>query len=436
MVLFAISLAGCGNGHEDSADPVLSDEVSHFGKNEAPLSLITDWPNLYGPDSNSCIELSFSPAKRFDPKVIWTTDVGKGYSAPIVANGNVFIVSRYDDKEFVECLDQNTGVKKWDYSYEATFKSTFEYSDGPYSTPLFSDGRIVTVSAEGLFHCFTETGELLWSRNLINDYEIVIGDWPVTTSPISIENQFVFNLGSPEAGIVALDWSSGKVLWSATDHPYSYSSPVVATIHDNPLIFSMTEIGLVCLDPAGNVLWEIEHKLRQEGRANAVSPLIVNDKVCIVTGPAVKPGFRCFQIQADGTYTEPWKNIRLLNSQYTNLAFYDRYLFGFTPVKQGGPQLVCIDLQKGKKTWTMKPDLGRGNLLVLGDCLLILGEDGTLAGYKINGDEKLAEVFRTESPILKKPCYTSMAFSKGLLYARNEEQLVCIDLGLVEQKDD
>ena len=209
-------------------------------------------------------------------------------------------------------------------------KVLFEYSDGPYSTPLFTDGRIVTVGAQGLFNCFTENGEWLWSRNFNDEFGVAIKKWPITTSPIAFDGQVVFNLGSPKAGIVGIDLASGEILWSATDHSYSYSSPIVANIHEKTLVFSMTENGLVCLEPhSGEVLWDIEHRLRQEDRANAVSPIVIENKVCIVTGPSVKPGFRCFEIQPDGSYTEPWKNIRLLNSQYTNLAHFKHFFVWF-----------------------------------------------------------------------------------------------------------
>ena len=93
----------------------------------------------------------------------------------------------------------------------------------------------------------------------------------------------------------------------------------------------------------------------------------------------------------------------------------------------GGPTLKCIDIVNGKLAWKAKPDLARGNMLAVNDSIIILGEDGTLASFELN-TSKLIEISRTDQPVLEKPCYTSLALNQGMLFARNEKQLICFDL--------
>jgi len=160
---------------------------------------------------------------------------------------------------------------------------------------------------------------------------------------------------------------------------------------------------------------------------NAVSPVVAGDQVCVVSGPKVKPGFRCFRILPDGNYEEPFNDIRLLKCQYTPLVPVGDHVFGLTPMTVGGPTLKCIDLVAGEISWEGKPDLGRANMLAVGDSILMLGESGHLASMKISFD-KMELTSRTAKPILKKPCYTSMALADGKLFLRNEQELVCVDL--------
>ena len=164
---------------------------------------------------------------------------------------------------------------------------------------------------------------------------------------------------------------------------------------------------------------------------NAVSPIVWNDTVTIVAGPNVRPGLRSFKVLPDGSFEEPWTDIRLLNSQYTNPIVIGGYLFGFTPMKQGGPDIKCIDLNNGKLCWSDKPGLGRCNLLAVEDSLLMLGEGGELGVVQINTTKMVLK--STSRPLLKKPCYTPMALNQGRLLIRNERTLKCLDLRSLKQ---
>ncbi|MEM9410995.1 MAG: PQQ-binding-like beta-propeller repeat protein [Planctomycetota bacterium] len=425
-----ISLQIKSQNHEKS-------KFDHIAGQTASLETDSDafkWPNIYGPEYNSVsrepiLGLDFDQLSNL--KRVWDAPAGKGYSAPVVQGGKIFMISRFDKREKIEARHAETGKPLWSYDYPTKYECSFEYSNGPYSTPVINHDKIIAVSAQGVFHCLNvDTGALLWRRDLLKEYQVELKEWPVTTSPIVYRNQIIFNLGAVErsAGIIALDIETGTTIWESTQEDFYHASPVIATIHNRELLFVMTDSGLFCLNPNnGKVYWNIDHRLRQEDRYNAVSPVVFDDMVCVVTGPSVKPGFRCLKVKEDGSFQEPWKNIRLLNSQYTNLVVVEGFLFGFTPVKQGGPELACIDIKKGELAWKAKPGVGRGSLLGVGKHLLILGEDGDLVIAELNGF-RYQEVFKSAEPVLNKPCYTSMALCDGLLYARNEEQIVCLSL--------
>src|SRR5437870_1549408 len=71
------------------------------------------------------------------------------------------------------------------------------------------------------------------------------------------------------AGIVAFNSDTGAVLWTATDHDASYSSPVGATISGRRHAVFFTPAGLVGLDPAtGAVLLQKPWRSRSAARAD------------------------------------------------------------------------------------------------------------------------------------------------------------------------
>jgi outer membrane protein assembly factor BamB len=396
------------------------------------------WPNVYGPQHNSTsLESNINTDWSHEgPAVLWRREVGTGFSAPISLGQTTILLSRVDAEEVVSCHDSNDGRIIWEYRYPTNFQCKYDYSNGPYSTPVANATHVFAVSAEGQLNCLDlNTGSLVWSRGLFDEYQIPKRDWPFAGSPLLLEDRLILNLGATdkEAGIIAIDLSNGKTIWEATSDGYAHTTPTIATIHGLQLVFVLTFENLVCVNPDnGTVHWQIAHQVRDPtgmNGTNAVSPIVIGDRVCVVSGPKVKPGLRCFRILPDGRYDEPWRDIRLLKSQYTNLVGIDGHLFAFTPMTLGGPTLKCIDIINGKLAWKGKPDLGRGNMLAVGNSIIILGEAGHLASFNLS-TEKLTERSRTAIPVLEKPCYTSLALNRGLLFARNEKELVCFDLRL------
>lgn len=160
-------------------------------------------------------------------------------------------------------------------------------------------------------------------------------DWPFAGSPLVLSDRLILNLGAveKEAGIVALDLSDGKTIWEATDHGYAHTTPTAATIDGQQRVFVLTFEGLVCLNPKdGTVDWEVAHQVRDPtgmNGTNAVSPVVIDDRVCVVSGPKVKPGLRCFQVLPDGTYEETWRAIwlspkRLIRDRDCGIGSYSK----------------------------------------------------------------------------------------------------------------
>jgi outer membrane protein assembly factor BamB len=346
-----------------------------------------------------------------------------------VLGERLILLHRVGDDEVIECLDPETGRPRWEFRYPTHYQCRYRYSSGPYSTPVIDAQRVYAVGAEGVLHCLrADNGELIWRRNLSEEYAVAEGLFGVGSSPLLEDGKLIFNLGAADrdAGIIALDAATGRTLWTATDHHAGYATPIAATIHGRRLLFVVTCEGLVALDPAdGRVLWQLDHQPQAPDSVNATSPIVQGDLVLMVTGPG--PGSLCLRVKPDGGCHEQWRDRRVLDSQFNPLAALGGYVFGFTSSRQGGASLRCVELATGRLCWSWDSQLDRGTLLAADGKLILLGEHGHLAA--LAADPRQPRLLSmTPEPLLAAPCYSAPALFRGRLYLRNERTLLCLDL--------
>lgn len=392
-----------------------------------------DWPQLFGPERTSVASANGLHLSWGDegPQELWSIDIGTGYGSPVVAGDQVVFNHRDGDEEIVQCCSVLDGAPRWVHRYPTTFQCDYEYSNGPYSTPLIHDGRVYTVGGQGQLHCLDlESGEVVWSRDLHADYEMEDDVFPVGASPLIADGRLIFNIGAVDkkAGIIALDPGTGSELWRSTDLGAAYCSPYAATIHGNDFLFVITDRGLVSLDPVdGKMDWIQEHYSRSPLSYNAVSPLVVDDMVLLVTGPG--PGAVCVQIQPDRSRKERWRNRRVLDSQFNSLILNGTSVIGFTAAGQGGAELRCVDIASGELRWKYHSVLRRGQGLIAGKALVLLGERGHLAAI-LAGEREPKVLSFTKEPLMKEPCYCAPAIAGGRLFLKDETRLACFDLSM------
>jgi outer membrane protein assembly factor BamB len=396
----------------------------------APID--SGWPKLFGPHGTSVsteteIEAHFPPE---GPPVAWERPVGTGYSSPVVTDAGLVLFHRQKAEERLECLDPETGDVRWAVGTPTSYSNRYEYSDGPYSTPVIDGDRVLALSAEGVLRCREmRSGDLIWERDLRKDYDVPQGLFPFGHTPCVDGPRIIVNAGGlkKKAGVVALDRETGQTLWTATDHGASYATPVVATIHDERHALVFTAKGLVSLEPeTGRERWSIDWGVQEsEDRVNAVTPLVYGDLVLLSAGPG--PGNLCLRILPDGTAVKVWEHHRSLDSQFNNQICLDGYVYGYTSIRNRSAAFVCLDLLTGKVRWEWESDLSRGSGLAVQDRLILFGEHGQLASLEVNPDAPVV-LSRTEKPLLAKPCYSMPGLHRGRLYLRNEKRVLCLDL--------
>jgi outer membrane protein assembly factor BamB len=389
-----------------------------------------DWPQFLGPARNGVYAgppLADSwPATG--PRVAWRKQVGQGFAGPAVAQGRVILFHRLGREEVVESLDAKTGSAQWRYAYATAYRDDFGFDEGPRAVPVVANGRVFTFGAEGVLSAIAlATGQPVWSVDTKRRFNVAKGFFGQAGSPLVEDGRVIANVGGSEdgksAGIVAFNADTGAVLWTATNHEASYSSPVTGAFGGKKLALFFTRQALVGLDPSnGTQIFQRSWRSRSQASVNAASPVVVDDLIFVSatyeTGATV--------LRVSGSTLEPlWASDDVLSNHYATSVYHEGHLYGFHGRQEFGQAFRAVELQTGKVKWSQERFMA-GTVLLAGNRLLILRENGelVLAAASPDAFHSLAR-----AQILTGVVRAYPALSDGFLYARNSaDALVCVDL--------
>ena len=309
-------------------------------------------------------------------------------------------------------------------SIPPAYRDDFGFDEGPRATPCISSNYVYTFGAEGALTCLDfNSGARKWGLDAKQQFHSGKGFFGVACSPLVLGNKMMLNVGGADgAGIVAFDCADGKVLWKATDDEASYSSPVDATLNGKPAVLFFTRARLLALDPEnGKVQFGFPWRARAHASVNAATPLVIGDLIFI--SASYETGAALLKARASGV-DKLWSSDDALSNHYATSVSRDGCLYGFHGRQESGPSLRCVELKTGKVLWS-KDGFGAGSLLLAGDKLVVMQEDGQLliVSASPQGYRELAR-----AQVLPKTVRAYPALANGCLYARSKDKLVCVDL--------
>ena len=152
----------------------------------AVAATAAEWPQWLGPMRNgtSSEEKLLLEWPDSGPEVIWRKPFGRGFSAVSVAGGRLFTMYADSLGEHAVCLEAASGRELWRVRTGKYYEEK-QGGDGPRSTPTV-DGEVVYVlGAEGgLFALMTESGEMIWKKDLVAEFGGQVPRWGCSTSPL------------------------------------------------------------------------------------------------------------------------------------------------------------------------------------------------------------------------------------------------------------
>lgn len=386
-----------------------------------------DWPGFRGTLRNGAVPVAAIHGWDFSPpRELWRHGVGQvgpAWSSFCVVGNALFTQEQRGKAESVVCYRADNGVEVWARGVPSLHNDV-PSGTGPRATPTYANGLVLAVSATGTVSCLrAETGEPVWVVNLSERFGATKPVFGLSTSPLVKSGLVVVNPGSNASPrLVALELATGETRWETESKGTDgYSSPHGATIDgvDQVLIFNGN--GLSGHDPSsGRELWHYSWNTAQN-EPTTVQPLVLPDGRIVVGGGNIGLGTRCVAIRKNGegwSVTEAWRTTRF-TPHFNDVVRLGDFLYGLD-----GGVLSCINLADGQRHWK-DGRYGSGQLLLVGDKLLILSETGQLACVAAKPDE-YEELWKIDA--VKGKTWNHPAIAGGRLFVRNMGEMAVFEL--------
>lgn len=400
-----------------------------------------DWPQYRGPsaDGTSTEKLLSKAWPATGPKVLWKRPLTDGFSSFAVSGGKAYTIVGQNVggvvQEVVAGLNADNGQALWatpigiaKYGHDGGNAGTADNKggDGPRTTPTVDGGNVYAISADLVLVCLDAAkGTKKWSRDIVREHAGVNITWKNAASPVIDGNLIFMAGGGPGQALLALDKTTGKTVWKTQDDKMTHSTPVVRDIHGVRQVIFFTQKGLVSCDvKSGAVLWRWDYKFNV---STAISPVVSGDIVYVSAGYGVGAGAcKVAKSGAGFTATELWRKNNELPNHWSTPVLKDGYLYGMFQFKEYGTgPLKCVELATGKEMWS-KPGFGPGNVLLVDNHLIVLGDAGQLVLVEAT-TKGYTEV--ANAKVITGKCWSTPALADGKLYLRSTKEGVCLDIG-------
>ena len=422
---------------QPARDRVLGSHGDVFSVADLRTTTAEDSPEFLGPQRRNRWpeRLLATDWEEHPPRKLWEMPIGAGWSGFSVVNGYAVTMEQRGDDELVTCLDVATGEVQW-YHAVRTRHETVLGGVGPRGTPTIHEGRVYALGATGILRCLDgETGEEIWSDNIqerlgLDPQSDRIGlPWGRSASPLIVGELVVVPWGGPGPGpyvsLAAYDRENGQVAWTGGEHQASYASPVLAALADRLQILSVNQNYLTSHCPeSGALLWQHPWPGMSASNVNASNPMpLAQDRVLLSKGYG--GGAQVIQVTCKGGddwRVEPiWANHRVLQTKYTNVVIRGDFAYGLSD-----GILECVRLRDGRRQWK-GGRYGQGQLLGVGDALLVQAESGDVALVAAIPDRH-QELGRFSA--LSGITWNQPSLYGNRLLVRNAERAACYELAL------
>lgn len=388
--------------------------------------LSADWPQWRGLNRDGkSLETGLRkewPAGGLRP--LWVAEgLGKGYSTVAVAGGFVYATGMVgEDHEGVLSAFDLAGNLKWRTPYGPEWHKRYP---GTRSTPTVDDNRVYVLTGMGRLVCLdAKTGTMQWSEDVAGTFG---GEAPVcgfAESVLTYENKVICTPGGEDAGLVALEKTTGRTIWTSKgfSEQSAYCSPILVERGGKRLVVTITARHVVGLDPeSGDLVWRQPQDPEAKDPNHSVTPVYQEGCIYITSGHG--KGGQMLELSPDGQrVSQKWVD-RTLNCLHGGVVLIDGYIYG-TNLKG---KWTCLDLDSGEVIYEAE-GVGMGSVAYADGMLYCYGQKGTLGlaraspkGYRLISSVKVTYG--------KGQHWAHPVISGGRLYIRHGDVLAAYDIG-------
>ena len=338
----------------------------------------TSWPQFRGPrrDGTSAETGLLRKWPQAGPELLWiATDLGKGYSQAVVADGYVYITGMIKETGYVFAFDLN-GKLKWKKPYGREWTKSYP---GVRCTPTVDQDSMYVVSGLGELVCMNaETGSVTWRVNVLEKFGGGTGRFGFIESLLINGRQLICTAGAKDAALVAFNKDTGKIIWKTAglNDKAAYCSPILITRGKRILIVTMTSRHIIGVDAEdGKLLWKYPYQNPYGQHPN--TPLYADGMIYCTSGDKV--GSLMLRLSSDGTeITRQWHE-PALDCHHGNVVNIDGYIYG--SAHQNSKGWVCLELNSGKVMFETQA-VEKGSACYADGMLYCYGIDGSLSLVK------------------------------------------------------
>jgi outer membrane protein assembly factor BamB len=265
-------------------------------------------------------------------------------------------------------------------------------------------------------------GKIVWRRNIIQEFRGRNINWLISESPLVDRDLVIVSPGGRNAGMVALEKTTGKTVWTSKElsDEAGYASPVVADVQGVRTIMTLTSeaaVGVRASD--GKLMWRYGNVAN--GTANITTPVYADGKVFFTS--AYGTGGALLGLRAAGEENRAQEIYFTSNMQnhHGGVVLVDGYLYGFS-----NSILTCLEFTTGKVMWRDR-SVGKGSVAYADGHLYILSENNVVglveaspSGYREKG--------RFPVPDQGWSSWAHPVVSGARLYIRDQEILASYDV--------
>jgi len=397
----------------------------------------SDWPQFWGPDRTGTVTDISLNGNWLDapPQIVWKQPIGAGWSSFAVQGDVAVTMEQRANEQWVSAYDVETGALLWHTSTPGQHYHALG-GLGPRSTPTLIGNRVLAHMPTGPLLCLDlATGQRIWEIDLyaLTGWDQTSAEqrvpWGRTGSPLVIDNLVIVPLGGPKpdsGSLIAVSLQDGHTVWSAGSDGISYSSPQRARLLGVDQVLMVNEQSVTGHEIAsGKVLWTVPWPGQSSAAANVSQPIAL-DESRVLLSKAYGTGCQLVQFAKDAdqqwSHRVLWQNKSSLKTKFTSVVVRDHYAYGLND-----GILECIDVDTGKQQWK-KGRYRQGQLLLVGDKLLITSESGSLV--LVAADPKdFSELAKL--PIIGDVTWNVPALSGNRLLIRNADEAALVRLPLL-----
>ncbi len=354
------------------------------------------------------------------PVMLWeTSDIGRGYSSPVIAGDHLYItgMNQAGDRETFSAFTLD-GKKIYEIEYGSPWDASYPETR---TTPTIIGNKAWVISGQGEVVCIEiSNGNILWKVEGGELFERKTGRWGTAESPLVFDNKVIYTPGGDKTTMVALDAETGATVWLSPplgDH-YSYLSPLLINHNGRRQIIAMTGKNVIGVDPeTGEIEWTFDDWGRDRGESIATNtPLFSDGRIFFSNGYG--QGSFMLELNDDATeVTLAWRNDDH-GTHHGGFVLLNGVIYGSNWISNNQGNWLAVDWDTGEtlynESWNTK-----GSIITDGAMLYVYEERrGNMGLVRPNRDSfDVVSEFRVTGG--EGPHWAHPVIHDGALYIRH-----------------